>query len=71
MLAGAGDRLLREHNDRAWAAWHTAWLTAYAPQKPGKFPKLDKMLSRGPRKRQTADQQMALVRAWLGDGKAG
>lgn len=34
----------REHNGRAWAVWHTAFLTAYAPEKPKKFWKLRTLL---------------------------
>ncbi|MGH6862594.1 MAG: hypothetical protein ACRECY_20310 [Phyllobacterium sp.] len=41
---GTADRLRRKHNERAWLVWHTAYLTAYAPEKPGKFWKLKTLL---------------------------
>ena len=43
VLKGHSARLRREHNDRAWVAWHTARLTAYPPEKPSAFVPLSKL----------------------------
>lgn len=56
-------RQQRDHNDRAWLAWHVAFLTRVEPKK---FPKLEKLLARAPvgrRKPQTAQQQQAIMTA--------
>lgn len=59
---GEADRLA--HNDRAWAAWHIAALSRMK-----KLPKLAELLMK-PRKaqpvrRQTAEEQMAVMRQWM------
>ena len=33
----------REHNERAWAVWHTAYLSTYAPEDGRKFTPLSKL----------------------------
>lgn len=40
---GHAERLKREHNDRAWAVWHIAFLTVYAPEKADQFPTLSRL----------------------------
>ncbi|MCF1452297.1 hypothetical protein ACQZ61_04085 [Agrobacterium vitis] len=42
------DRRLFEHDQRAWLAHTTAFLTAYAPQKSREFPKLKIIESKKP-----------------------
>ncbi|RYC10075.1 hypothetical protein [Ciceribacter ferrooxidans] len=69
VLAAAMKRRRHEHDEMAWAAWHTAYLTAYAPQKAREFVKLEKLLSRT-ENRQTAKSgdwrsQLAKVTAWV------
>lgn len=57
------------HDEMAWAVWHIARLTAYAPEKARDFVKLDKLKSRDPQKQagHTADwrSQLAKVTAWV------
>jgi hypothetical protein len=53
----------------AWASWTTSYLTAYAPQKPKDFPKLEKLtLARRKKPRPAEDWQTSLKRieAWVG-----
>lgn len=67
VLGGATQRLTREHNDRAWLAWHTAFLNAYAPEKSRKFWKLKDLLhgaGQKPKRRQTVEEQIAIAQAW-------
>lgn len=50
----------------------TAQLTAYAPPKSSKFVKLDAILhhpDKPKHSRQTPEQQMAIVRAWMANRK--
>lgn len=50
--------LIREHNDRAWLAWHTGALSR--PLK--KFPPLDSLkIKPAAQKRQTWEQQLAIA----------
>lgn len=66
-LEGARQRQTEGHNNRAWLAHQTAFLTAYAPQKSREFPRLDRLLAGGspkPRKAQTMEQQIAMAKAW-------
>lgn len=67
ILDGVSNRLKREHNERAWAVWHTAYLTAYAPQKSREFTKLKTLLhgEDKPKRRQTAEEIEAITRSWL------
>ncbi|RVK61942.1 hypothetical protein CN162_01475 [Sinorhizobium meliloti] len=62
VLDGVAIRLRREHNDRAWLAWH---IEALARQK--KMPRL-KELARAstakPRRRQSIEEQIAIAQAW-------
>lgn len=61
VLDGVAARLKREHNDRAWAAWHTAMIGRV--KKP---PKLKEMLHGAdkPKRRQTIDEQIAIAMKW-------
>ena len=63
MFAGEEARLQREHNDRAWLAWHVARLSMVNPKK---FPKIEKLMVRGRGKRraakQTPEQMLAVVK---------
>ena len=61
VLDGETERLRREHNDRAWHAWHVAALG-----RAKKLPRLDTLLAKPqttPR-RQTWEEQMAVMQAW-------
>ena len=56
-----GLKAQREHNARAWLAWHVAALT-----RAKKFPRLDTLLAKtktAPR-RQTWEEQMVIMQAW-------
>jgi hypothetical protein len=60
-MDGAADRLTREHNDRAWLAWHT---TAIGRMK--RFPELKHLTiskTSEPR-RQTAEEQIHIAMQW-------
>lgn len=62
-IDGAGQRLRREHNARAWAAHTTAALT-----RAKKMPKLDTLLAKEPKKakrRQTWQEQAAIMERWF------
>ncbi|NGP19296.1 hypothetical protein [Devosia aurantiaca] len=43
MLDACAERDRRAHNDRAWLAHQTAFLTSYHPPKPERFTKLDRL----------------------------
>lgn len=61
IVGGANDRLLREHNERAWLAWHVSAL-----QRTKKLPKLKNLISKpAASKRQTWQQQMAVMDQWV------
>lgn len=67
-------RLDRDHATRAWLAWHIAALT-----RAKRMPQLDKMLRKAaatPRRRQTWQEQMAIMGMWAAtmkraNGRAG
>ncbi|WP_027682691.1 hypothetical protein [Rhizobium leguminosarum] len=44
IFSGVAAMREREHNDRAWLAWHTAFLSSYAPKKHKEFWKLKTLL---------------------------
>jgi len=48
-------------------AWHTAMLTAYAPQKANKFQKLDTLLysDKPTQRRQSPEEQIAIFKGIL------
>lgn len=53
-------RIRREHNERAWLAWHVEALA-----RTKKLPKLESMMMQDkPKRRQTVDEQIAVARAW-------
>lgn len=59
---GVRQRERRGHDERMHAAWIGAQLTAYAPTRPEKFVKLDKLLlDRPQRPRQTWQQIKAAI----------
>lgn len=60
MTRGHHMRLRREHEGRAWLAWHVAALP-----KMKKFPKLSDLLGNAPKRRaQTAGEIEAALRSW-------
>jgi hypothetical protein len=68
-LDGVADRLTRERDDRLEAAWINARLSAYPPDKPSQFVKLDKLLAGDrakPRRKAKQDwkAQAALLENW-------
>jgi broad specificity phosphatase PhoE len=69
VLKAAGLRRDYELNLAAWLAWHTAYLTVYAPQKSDKFPKLDKLTVARKRKDKPPEDWrdvLKRVEAWVG-----
>lgn len=62
ILDAESNRLKREHNERAWLAWH---IEALARQK--KLPKLDTLMlvDKKPPRRQTPQELEAVTRSWL------
>lgn len=61
MFNGVAARLRREHNDRAWLAWHIASLS-----RSKKIPKLETLFSREKikRRRQSPEELMAIAMQW-------
>lgn len=61
MFRAQGKIAEREHNNRAWLAWHIGFLSRVNPKK---FPKLEKLLyrARGGKKRQTPEEMLAIVK---------
>ncbi|WP_051057052.1 hypothetical protein [Bradyrhizobium yuanmingense] len=58
IFAGKQAQFTREHNERAWLAYHTAALPRMK-----KFPKLRTLLARD-RKPQSPDQMLAIAKQW-------
>lgn len=59
-LDGATERLKREHDERAWLAWHTAALP-----RTKKFPPLkDLLIGAKPKRPKTWQEQLAAVMAF-------
>jgi hypothetical protein len=54
-------RRTREHNERAWLAWHVEAL-----HRAKKLPKLDALLAKEQRapRRQTWEEQLAIMQDW-------
>lgn len=68
-LAARNAVLIRQHNDRAWLAWHIGALPRMK-----KYPKLDELRIKPQAKaRQSVNQQLAVARMWAarGIGKIG
>jgi hypothetical protein len=65
-MAGRQRRITREHNDRAWLAWHVAALT-----RAKKLPDLVKLQinQRHRRPRQSWQEQFAIMGRWIESGK--
>lgn len=60
-MAGRGILIRREHNELAWAAWHTAALG-----RAQRMPKMEKMLSReSAPQAQTSTEIKTAFRAWM------
>ncbi len=66
VFAGATERFQREHQGRAWQAWHTAALSRCDPKK---FPTLDDLMGvKRKVRRQTVSEMDAIFRAWAAKG---
>lgn len=67
ILTGVSKRLIQERNLAMEAAWHTARLTAYAPEKGRDFTKLKDMLYREKSEKVASDWQdkLAEVQSWV------
>jgi hypothetical protein len=60
ILAGSRDAREREHNDRAWLAWHIEAL-----RRAKRLPKLDRLLAKQKRRtKQTWQEQMHIMSMW-------
>ena len=69
ILGGVSLRLQREHNERAWAAWHIA-----AMSRAKKMPKLKELLQEDKKptgRRMTPEQIEAVTRSWLARRRGG
>lgn len=69
IIEGVADRRARERNDRIEQAWLTARLSAYPPEKPAQFVKLDRLLTDDRAKPRRAPKldwkaQEALLASW-------
>lgn len=61
IISGANERLVREHNQHAWLAWHIAAL-----QRSKRLPKLKTLLAKQQSHRRTNwQQQMAVMDQWV------
>lgn len=69
IIDGVTKRRKRQGDEYLALAWHTAYLTAYAPQKSSQFTKLKTLLGGNPSptgKRMSPEAIEATVRSWLG-----
>ncbi len=68
IVKGAVAGIKRERDLAIAAAWHGAWLTAYAPQKSGDFIRLDRLISDRPAQGRARDWQHSFASwsAWAG-----
>lgn len=63
-LAAKGRAAETDHRLRAWSAWQTASLTAFAYHSPKKMPKLESLTGQKPAPRiQTPDQMKSMFAA--------
>ncbi|WP_411033842.1 hypothetical protein [Shinella sp. BYT-45] len=72
MLDGEADRLRLEHDRAAKFAWHTAFMSAYAPSKSKDFWRLKSLLWRDkPQKRKidTWRDKFAAMSSWVSSFK--
>lgn len=61
IVAGANDRLVREHNELVWLAWHIAAL-----QRAKRLPRLKTLLAKpASQQRLNWQQQMAVMDQWV------
>jgi hypothetical protein len=58
-IRGAVMRLEREHDGRAWLAWHTAYLPSAKRR-----PKLKDLMTKRKPRRQTVEEQIAIAKQW-------
>lgn len=63
MFEGARRRAEREHNDRAWLAWHTAAFSRVARLKPADLKKVQ-VRRAARREPQTWQQQLDIAKMW-------
>ncbi|WP_157014897.1 hypothetical protein [Mesorhizobium xinjiangense] len=73
-MKGESKRLRRTHNERAWQAWHTAFLSAFPPAKPSKFIKLDRLMMTEKidrAKRSSWEDDFAAAKAWVASATRG
>lgn len=71
ILRGAQDRQKDRFNLLAWAVWHVAKLTAYAPEKSRDFIKLEKLKWKDKPSGETAgnwQEMFARAKAWVTKG---
>jgi len=62
IVGGVKERIVREHNELAWLAWHVAAMT----RSKKKLPDLKKLLSKTTSgKKQDWQQQMAVMDMWV------
>jgi hypothetical protein len=69
IIEGATNARKRERDNLLFQAWHTAYLSAYAPEKSSKFPRLEKLIGEPAMptgRRMSAEQIEAVTRSWLG-----
>lgn len=65
ILAGVVMSRRRQHDERAWSAWMTARLTAYAPKKAKDFVKLKALLHDAkPQRKQSVAEQVSVAMQW-------
>ncbi len=61
IVSGANDRLLHQHNELVWLAWHTAALI-----RAKKMPKLEKLMAKNAsHKRRSWQEDMAAMDQWV------
>ncbi len=61
IVGGANDRLVREHNELAWLAWHIA-----AMVRSKKLPKIKTLMAKtAGKQRQDWREQMAIMDQWV------
>jgi hypothetical protein len=65
IISGANDKLIREHNELAWLAWHIGLLSQ--PRK--RYPSLKSLMVQENKKpSQTWQQQLAIAHMWASQG---
>lgn len=66
VINGHVNRMVADRQTVMWAAWHTAFFTAYAPQKSRKFWKLKDVMpgAKPERRQQSVAEQIAIAEQW-------